>query len=321
MDVKGLRYFVTAVRYGSVTQAAFHLHVAQPAVSRQLRKLERELGVRLLKRTAQGVSLTGPGERLMARAEAILQSLERVRTEIETWNREPSGPVSVALMPAVGSLVAPALVRTLRERYPKVSIRLSEGLSTFIADGVLRGQFDLGLFHADGEQPNLLVEHLLDEPMFLIGPGGENPPITRAIAINKLAEFPLFLPSITNPLRRMIDKVASKHGLSLDVRENVDSSSAMKGLILAGLGYTVQCYSYVHEEVQRGDVSIRLLKAGGLTRPWSLGCRADAPTVPAVIAVKAVIEEIAADLARTHHWHPPSSALRGARPNRNTRRQ
>lgn len=87
------------------------------------------------KRTAQGISLTGPGLRLMARAEVILQSLERARAEVETWDREPSGPVSVALIPAIGSLVAPALVRALRERYPKVSLHLSEGLSTWPAAG------------------------------------------------------------------------------------------------------------------------------------------------------------------------------------------
>lgn len=320
MDIKALRYFVTAVKYGSVTQAAFHLHVAQPAVSRQLRKLETELGVQLLKRTAQGISLTGPGLRLMARAEVILQSLERARAEVETWDREPSGPVSVALMPAIGSLVAPALVRALRERYPKVSLHLSEGLSTFISDGVLRGQFDLGLLHAHGELPNLSIGHLLDEPMFLVGPGGGDPAV-RTVSMKKLAEFPLFLPSLSSPLRRMVDKVASEHGITLNVREIVDGSLAMKGLILAGLGYTVQCYSYVHAEVQRGDVSIRLIKAEGLTRSWSLASRVDALAVPAVNAVKVVIEEIAADLSRTHNWHPPSSTLRGVQPSRNTRQR
>lgn len=306
MDVKALRYFVTTVRLGSVTKAAAHLRVAQPAVSRQIRKLETELNANLLERTSRGVTVTGPGERLMARAEPILQFMERARAEVETWDSEPAGPVAVALMPAVGSLVAPALVRALRQRHPKVTLQLSEGLSSFISDGVLRGQFDLGLFHADQEIPALSVSELLDEPMFLIGPGDDGVSTQRAVQVKTLAQYPLLLPSPSNPLRRMIDQLAAEHRVVLDIRETVDSTSAIKGLVLAGLGYTVQCYSYVHEEVRRGDLSIRPLKAGELSRKWSLAHRADAPMLPAVAAVKAVIEEIAADLAKTHHWHPPA---------------
>ncbi len=75
MDIKALRYFVATVRTGSVTQAAARLNVAKPAVSRQIAKLERQLGTRLLLRTARGVALTEAGERLMARAEPILECL------------------------------------------------------------------------------------------------------------------------------------------------------------------------------------------------------------------------------------------------------
>ena len=104
----------------------------------------------------------------------------------------------------------------------------------------------------------------------------------------------------------MIDQLAGDNAITLDIRETIDSTSAIKGLVLAGLGHTVQCYSYVHEEVRRGDLSIRAIEGGTLKRNWSLACPADAPLRPAVAAVKAVIEEIADGLARTNRWHPPS---------------
>jgi LysR family nitrogen assimilation transcriptional regulator len=305
MNIKALRYFVATVRTGSVTQAAARLNVAQPAVSRQISKLERELGTQLLRRTTRGVSLTEPGERLMARAEPILESLERARTEVEAWDSEPAGPVSVALMPAVGSLVAPDLVRQLRERHPKIALKVMEGLSAFIGEGVLRGDFDLGLVHADQELPALAAVPLLDEPMFLVGPGAISTS-TRPMTLGELAGYPLLLPSPSNPLRRMIDKLAGDHGIALDIRETIDSTSAIKGLVLAGLGFTVQCYSYVHEEVRRGDLTIRNLEAGVLKRNWTLVHGKDAPLRPAVAAVATVMEEIAAGLARTHRWHPPA---------------
>ena len=307
MDNKALRYFVTTVQFGSITRAAAHMHVAQPAVSRQIRKLETDLGVRLLNRTAQGVSLTGPGEHLMARGESMMNFIEKIRTEVQNWGSEPSGPVSVALMPAVGSLVAPDLIGAVRARHPKVELQLSEGLSAFISDGVLRGQFDLGLFHAAEKVPSLSIDPLLSEPMFLIGPGNDSVAARRAISLKQLADYPLLLPSQPNALRRMIDELAADQGIVLDIRENIDSTSIIKRLVAAGLGYTVQCYSYVHEEVVRGDLSIRPLKVGELSRDWSLACLVDYPMMPAVSVVAGIISEIASGLAKTHRWHPPTN--------------
>lgn len=307
MDITALRYFVATARLGSITKAAADLHVAQPAVSRQIRKLERDLGVKLLNRTSQGVSLTGQGDHLLARAAPIVQALHQTRTEVRNWDREAAGPVSVALMPAVGSLVAPRLVRRLREEFPKVQLRLSEGLSAFISNGVLTGEFDLGLFHADQDVPGLAMTHLLDEPMFLIGPGGAADCDISPLALSALPRYPLLLPGQPNSLRRMIDRLTEERGIALDIRETVDGTSIIKRLVAAGLGYTVQCYSFVHEEVQRGDLSIRPLTIEGFSRNWSLASLADRPAVCAVLAVASTIEEIAADLIETQHWHPPRS--------------
>ena len=305
MDVGALRYFIATAQFGSITQAAAHLHVAQPAVSRQIRKLERDLGVRLLQRTTRGVLLTEQGAHLLARAAPIVRALTETRSEVRNWDREPAGPVAVALMPAVGSLVAPILVRRLRDEHRKVELRLSEGLSASIGDGVMSGQFDLGLFHTDQTMPALAITHLLDEPMFLIGPGGEAGGTGRPVSIKDLPQYPLLLPGPPHTLRRMMERLAEDRGVALDIREPVDSTSIIKRLVAAGLGYTVQCYSFVHEEVQRGDLSIRRLDIESLARNWSLASRADRPRTSAASAVATIICEIADHLAKTHRWQPP----------------
>lgn len=304
MDLKSLRCFIAAAEYGSIAKAAAHLRIAQPAVSRQVRKLESDLGVTLLTRTAQGVSLTEQGASLLARAAPALRALNDARDAVRHQDREPAGPVSVALMPAVGSLVAPPLVRRLRARHPKVQLELFEGLSTFIVEGLLDDRFDLGLFHADQEWPLLAVTPLLEEPMFLVGPGDGGTAPGRPLPMKRLADYPLLLPSPSNPLRRMIERLGEKNGLDLDLRESIDSTSVIKGLVGAGLGYTIQCYSYVHEDAARGELSIRPFSFAGLSRNWSLGTLADRPASTAVTAVAAILREIAADLAETHDWHP-----------------
>lgn len=306
MNLKALQYFHAAARYGSIAQAAAHLHVAQPAVSRLIRKLERDLGVRLLTRTAQGVSLTGEGDHLLARTAPILKLLDQTRAEVRNWDQEPAGPVSVALMPAVAPLVAPLLVHRVRDRHPKVLLSLSEGLGTVIADGVLTGQFDLGLFHADREVPSLAIAHLLDEPMFLIGPEADMDNARETIDLGELPSFPLLLPEAPNPMRRMIDRLTADRGLTLDIRETVNSTAMIKAMVAAGLGYTIQSYSFFHEETQQGTPRFRVMKIAGMSRNWSLARLEGRPVGGAVLAVAGIITGIARGFADTHYRQAPA---------------
>jgi len=306
LNLKALQYFHAAARYGSIAQAAAHLHVAQPAVSRLIRKLERDLGVRLLTRTAQGVSLTGEGDHLLARTAPILKLLDQTRAEVRNWDQEPAGPVSVALMPAVAPLVAPLLVHRVRDRHPKVLLSLSEGLGTVIADGVLTGQFDLGLFHADREVPSLAIAHLLDEPMFLIGPEADMDNARETIDLGELPNFPLLLPEAPNPMRRMIDRLTADRGLTLDIRETVNSTAMIKAMVAAGLGYTIQSYSFFHEETQQGTPRFRVMKIAGMSRNWSLARLEGRPVGGAVLAVAGIITDIARGFADTHYRQAPA---------------
>jgi LysR family nitrogen assimilation transcriptional regulator len=306
LNLKALQYFHAAARYGSIAQAAAHLHVAQPAVSRLIRKLEQDLGVRLLTRTAQGVSLTGEGDHLLARTAPILKLLEQTRDEVRNWDQEPAGPVSVALMPSVAPVVAPLLVRRVRELYPKVQLHLSEGLSTVITDGLLTGQFDLGLFHVDREVPSLAITHLLDEPMFLIGPAADGDAGQGTVNLTDLPNYPLLLPEAPNPIRRMIDGLTSDRGVTLDIRETVNSTAMIKAMVAAGLGYTIQSYSIFHEEMQQGSPRFRVRKIKHMSRNWSLARLEGRPAGGAVLAVAGVLADIARDFADAHYRQVPA---------------
>ena len=288
MDLKALQYFAAAAQYGSIAKAAGQLNVAQPAVSRLIRKLERDLGAELLIRSAQGVTPTGEGQHLLARTAPVLQLLKQTREEVRTWNQDPAGPVSIALMPSVAPVVAPILVRRVRSLYPRVQLHLSEGLGTVITDGVLTGQFDLGLFHADREVPSLAITHLLDEPMFLIGPATDGRAGKGTIGLRDLANFPLLLPEAPNPIRREI----------------VNSTAMLKAMVAAGQGYTIQSYSFFHEETQHGTSQFRVMEIAGMSRNWSLARLEGRPAGGAVLAVAGIITEIAHGFAEAHYRQP-----------------
>ena len=145
----------------------------------------------------------------------------------------------------------------MRERYPKVTLRISEGLTNTIISGLIAKKIDLGLIPAEPMAKALSSTPLLTEPMFLIGPGkfdnGKAGSARAAVTLRKLARYPLLLPSRGNVLREQIETLAKRSGIRLDIREDVDSSAVIKHLVVSGLGYTIQCYSFVHEEVERGQ--------------------------------------------------------------------
>jgi len=274
MDIRALRYFVTAASLSSISKAANHLRVAQPALSRQIRKLERDLGTQLLRRDSTGVQLTAAGALLMDKGESILRQLEQATAEVRASGSDPSGPVSVALMPAVVSLIAPALVMRMRQRYPRVALRISEGLTTFIVGELLGKRIDLGLIPTQPIDTAVSSTPLLTEPMFLIGPGGRDIAQARkakgAVTLRQLSHYPLLLPSRGNALREQIEAIAKRSKVVLDIREGVDSTAVIKHLVVSGLGYTVQSYSFVHAEVERGQLRVWPLRIAGLSRQWSL---------------------------------------------------
>jgi LysR family transcriptional regulator, nitrogen assimilation regulatory protein len=309
MDIRPLLCFVTAARLNSISKAANHLHIAQPAISRQIRKLERELGTRLLSRGSKGVRLTEAGARLLDKGESILRQLEQASADVRACATDPRGPVTVALMPSVASLIAPLLVVRIRRRHPNITLRISEGLTNFIVSGLLSKQIDLGLIPAERIDKALSSTPLLIEPMFLIGPGTfaetRRRRTIKSVTLTELARYPLLLPSRGNVLREQIETIAKRGKVTLDIRENVDSSAVIKYLVVSGLGYTIQCYSFVHQEVEQGQLFVRPLQIPGLSRRWSLAQLRGQPQTLACTTTAGVVLEIAEELARQTDWARP----------------
>lgn len=309
MNFRALEYFVTAASLNSISKAATHLHVAQPALSRQIHKLERELGAQLLRRDSTGVQLTEAGARLLDKGQSILRQIEQAQAEVRSSGTEPRGPVSVALMPSVASVIAPPLVTRMRERYPKIKLRISEGLTNVIVDGLIAKKLDLGLIPAEPMDKALSGTPLLTELMFLIGPSKFKPAKQRAaVTLRSLARYPLLLPSRGHVLREQIELLSKRSGVTLDIREDVDSTTVIKHLVISGLGYTIQSYSFVHEEVKRGQLHARPLRIPGLSRQWSLAQLRGQPQSLASITAARMMVEIADELSRRKDWVAPAHA-------------
>jgi LysR family transcriptional regulator, nitrogen assimilation regulatory protein len=236
METRALRYFQTVAECGSYSRGAELLRISQPAVSRQIGKLEDELGARLFKRHGHGVSLTEPGEILLTRCQAVLRELEQTKLEIRNGTLGPSGSIALAVPPAAAHFLVPTLVQRFSARYPSVFLKLVGGFSSHIHEWLIRGQVDVACLHDPLPQKGFEITPLLQEEVFLVGRPGDALFARKQVRIADLADVPLIVPSRPNASRRLLDNWVARTGVTLNIKAEVDDHSIIRALIRAGVG-------------------------------------------------------------------------------------
>ena len=144
MHLRQLADFLAIVQYGSVRAAARRLDVSQPAMTRSLRRLETDLGAQLLQRTPQGVLLTAVGRTFFERVRVAHAELQKAQDEVAT-GAASDGAVTFGVGPTVGYLVIPQAVASFRNRYPRMQVRILEGLAHHLAPLVRDGTLDFAV--------------------------------------------------------------------------------------------------------------------------------------------------------------------------------
>src|SRR5258708_5760934 len=147
MDLKQLEYFRHIAELGSFTRAAAYLSVVQPALSRQVRQLESELGQSLFERNGRGVVLTEAGNRLLEHTRGILTQIGRARQDLEDQRNGDSGHFALGLPPSLGRSVTVPLVDAFRRSLPNANLVTVEGLSTYILEWLAVGRVDCALVY------------------------------------------------------------------------------------------------------------------------------------------------------------------------------
>ncbi|WP_229482891.1 LysR substrate-binding domain-containing protein [Massilia horti] len=254
-----MRSFIHVARAGSFSRAAAELFIAQPALSRQIGKLEEELGVTLFARHGRGVKLTSAGATLLERAELITHFVRQTSEQVRAAGDSVSGHLSVGLPPAVMLSLGPALVERFRRDFPRVHLHLREGLSVSLQEWVLDRRVDLAVMYNPAPLEALEVQPVFSESMLLVGPpepgtvGGRGAPVR----LHELSGLPLILPGAPHSNRRLVEQVAAENGCRLRVVLEVDSVALTKTLVSRGYGYSLFTYGAMHEEVARGELVVR----------------------------------------------------------------
>ena len=230
-----LKSFVTVVDQGGFTAASRRLGLSQPAVSRAVATLEKELRLPLLVRGRDGVSLTEAGALALTHAREALRQLTLMRTEVAALSGEVTGTLSLASLPSVtATLVAPQL-RVFAERYPAVTIRLLEGSEEEVRDWLDQGAAEAGVVSLPARGLDAAV--LGHQDMVAVVPAANRLAAWREVSYADLAKEP-FVRS-TGGCAEVFTPVARRVGVDFDVAYQAREMSAVLEIVRAGLGVSI----------------------------------------------------------------------------------
>lgn len=243
MDFQDLYAFYHVASEGSFSKAGMRLRVAQSALSRRVARLEHVLGVTLLQRHGRGVRTTEQGATLFDRATHLMHELDQIESDILALSDEPIGNVRLAMPPTMSQLLGPMLVTECRRRYPGLRLQMIDGFSDLIQEWIAEDKIDLGMVHDNGLATGFRTIELIEEPLVLLAPAASTSLDGYAVAdevdLARLQELPLILPGRPHSLRLILDRIAARHDIALNIIMEVAGINATRGLVAAGLGFSI----------------------------------------------------------------------------------
>jgi LysR family transcriptional regulator, transcription activator of glutamate synthase operon len=233
MELRQLTYFEAVARCGGFTRAAGQLHVAQSAVSAQIRALESELGVALFRRTTRRVTLTAAGARFLARARTALAELDSARGEIAEMSEVLRGRVAIGATSVLGPFDLPAALAGFHGRFPGVGLSLRSGLIATLLDRLDTGEVDLVLGPVHDDLPARFAVHRLASESVVLA----LPPGARAVGtLDGVRDQAFVCLPAGSGLRAILDDAAQAAGFTPRFQFETSSPAGIRELVSAGLG-------------------------------------------------------------------------------------
>lgn len=237
MELVQLRCFVAVARHGSFSGAAEVLDVAQSTLSRQIRALEVELRSSLFYRDGRGVRLTPSGSRFLDSVTGVLRSVDAAIESVHPDPQQIRGRLSMGLPPGLSGFLVLQLVHAFLQHLPLVTLSIAEGLSDRLCEQLAAGRLDCAVVRNAVRSPNIVVEPLLNEGLYLVGakPVGKN----DKVQLRQIVELPLVLPTASHSLRPLIDVAFARLGKLPNIVFEVDAVGSLADLAASGVGYVI----------------------------------------------------------------------------------
>ena len=244
------------------TRAARMLDVTQPALSRSMAKLEKDLEVPLFKRSEGEIELTPEGERLLRRVDRILREVDNAREEASSARAEVSTEFKLSFIHSLGSYVLPHILRDFRACFPDIRIQLNQQDSSTLAQQVAAGETDLCLCSTIPITEYSAWVYLGSEELFVTVPLGHPFADRKRINLRELEEEPLIAMKNSYSLRILVDQFFDLAGIHPEITFEGDDVSTISGLVAAGLGVSLlpKLAGVEHPELRYIPVSFPICK-------------------------------------------------------------
>ncbi|MFZ6044589.1 LysR family transcriptional regulator [Pseudomonas sp. CR3202] len=302
MDIVQLKTLIHVAELGSLSKAADRLHIAQPALSRQIRQLEQELGTYLFERHGRGMVITDIGREVLAHASRILEEMESIRTTATGGRSSYRGTVTIGTTPTVAEIITVPLVRKIRDGHPHLAVRFSSAFSGYLLDWLQRGELDLALSYDPQPLHTLRIQPVMMENLMLVGPADAGLRLDTPVRFADIKESQVVVPSNRHGLRNIVEDCARQAEIKLRCNVEADSFGAMIDLVRNGFGLTILPLAPIYAQVQNGALSAAPLVDPQPTRRLVLVYPADRRVSPAARFVGESFIEIIADLVERNIW-------------------
>jgi DNA-binding transcriptional LysR family regulator len=241
MELRHLRYFVAVAEELHFGRAAKRLHLAQPALSQQIKQLEKELGVLLLSRTKRSVALTDPGRAFLAEARRTLDSADQAVRAARRAARGEIGTLRVGYVDLATWLGFPAILRRFRQEFPSVDVTLVELHREPQREALIRGALDVGFFTLAERDQGLAGAPIASEPLILALPSEHPRAADARITLSDLAEenWVLFPRELRTVYVELILSHCREAGFVPRIVQEASQLHALAGLVSAGVGITM----------------------------------------------------------------------------------
>jgi DNA-binding transcriptional LysR family regulator len=241
MTLQQLTYFLAAARHGSFSAAAAELHMAQPSLSEQVRRLEAELGVPLFARAGRGLELTEAGRLLRPQAERTLAAAQEAAESVQEVKELRGGTATFGTFGNAPYYLLADLVEDFRKRHPNVRVRLVGQNSSEVADAVRDGLVEGGLIVLPIDDHGLDVRPAAHDELLYLSADPER--VREPMTIARFAEAPLILYDArfgwSDPTRRQLLDRAQRAGVTIEPDIEVEYMDAALDLASRGLGDTI----------------------------------------------------------------------------------
>jgi len=239
MEIHQIRYFLAVAERGGMRPAARQCHVTQPSLSKQIQKLEAELGHPLFDRSSRGVKLTEAGRALLPRAQKILAevtvALDSVRADVEVGR----GRLNLGAIPTIAPFLLPAAVRRFQKRYPQADLTITEDRTANLIEELASARLDVAFMSLPLDDPRITHTHLFDEPLLAVVSKDDPLSKRKSITPRDLSKRPPIVLHDTHCLGQRVQAYCQSIGLHEQGQWKAAQLATVQEWVALGLGVSV----------------------------------------------------------------------------------